>query len=180
MKWIPIFGALTGTSVSAKKEGAIELGTNVIFSTTPIWLGRLIYLFFRGGEASMFSGYLDGLLKATGNGELFLYSTALLSPIFYIALSNKTKESAPYPKQFSHLFWFVILYLLSAIFFWVSRVAEPDKTTALLVLSIVVYLASVALLFTAYVLNNQRLDPVTEAQKQTSEFQKNYRAHRGH
>lgn len=178
MKWFPLFGTLSGTSSDAKKEAAKELGTNVLFSTTPIWLGPFIYLFFRSGEKSLRDSYVEGLLLVTQNGELFLYATALLAPVFYIALSKRRRGEAPYPATFSHMLWFFILYVIAAVFFWIARFVEPAKSTELLITSSVIYGLSIALLFVAFVLKNESRDPVSKSRMETENFLESYRDHR--
>src|ERR1700692_2847508 len=83
---IPVLGGLVDCS---GKDHWDSLGqTTVLFllSTMPIWLGTLIV--YATGENAGFLAFKRAFYSTITHGELFMYATAILAPIFWIALSD--------------------------------------------------------------------------------------------
>jgi len=77
---IPLLGGLVDCSWQDHWESLRQTAVIVLLSTTPIWLGAVIVYSF--GVNLEFASFKDALQNTAGNGELFMYSTALLAPVF--------------------------------------------------------------------------------------------------
>ncbi len=143
-----------------------EFFLNVIFSTAPIWLGGL-FIFI---DTSVDNRRIwESVILTINNGELFMFSTAMVAPILYMAV--KTEKGMPtFPGQLSHISLIVIVGLACSGLFAAARVGKPDPVL-ILNISILLYSVSLLLLYLAMVYKNNRfMGALSIDRKQTKDF----------
>jgi hypothetical protein len=187
---IPIIGSLASIGWSAQKEALIEMSLTVLFATLPIWFGASIiavnkYFALEGtgtGTARIFTSlYAACVLSAVSNGELLMYTAALLGPTLYIGLSSFGRKGKPFPWIRPQLIFAVLLNLFATALFFMSREFGYAEEPLFVFFSLIFYLTSIILLFPAMAYEHD----VTRAtmgkiqRDDQDEFLDNYRRHRG-
>lgn len=81
---IPFFGGMAMARVRDHWGAMVELVPNLLFSTVPIWLGAILMLADESNEKNWFQLLMANLQ----NGELYIYSTALLGPLYYFIFTE--------------------------------------------------------------------------------------------
>lgn len=173
---IPLFGGLIDCD---GRDHWNSLGqTIVIFvlSTVPIWLGTLI-AYATGSEVG-YSGFRDAFLATVKSGQLFMYCTALLAPIFWIALVDPPGARV-FPSKVSHMVLIVIIDVIAAVFFGLSVAGNRINESFSFRLSVWMFFGSLLLLYLGTVYHTSRLpDAPQEFRKREEEFTQEYREHR--
>lgn len=188
---IPIIGILGKVSKKAIKESLVEMFLTISFSTLPIWFGSLILTIDRyfGStlpELRSMSCFLDSywqfLIKSLSNGELLMYTAAILGPTLYLGLSTfgKDKAEQPFPWIRPQLYISVMINLIAGVLFYMSRDKGYTGDTAFIGFSLVPYLLSLALLFAAITFEHEkRIADLPDAQREEEDaFITAYSAHR--
>jgi hypothetical protein len=152
-----------------------EFVVTLIFSTIPIWLGAfVIHLSNKIGE----DNFLSALKCNINNGELFLYSAAMVAPIFYIALNNYP-GSKEFPNRLSHMIAVFVLTVLSAVAFGLQRVGIQFETSRSFRMSYIFFIISLCLLYIALVYKNRALPDVAEEMRSSEDkFTQKFLEHR--
>jgi hypothetical protein len=83
---VPIFGNLLECDAHDHWESLGQSTVLFVLSTMPIWLGTLIV--YATGEKVGSVGFKIAFYSTINKGELFMYATAFLAPIFWIALTD--------------------------------------------------------------------------------------------
>lgn len=83
----PIVGRLWEVPKSALREAAREVGLATAYGTMPFWFLPLISPFFLSGTLSTW--------RAFSNGELFIYSAALVGPVVYMTTKRHGRFRVP-------------------------------------------------------------------------------------
>lgn len=172
---IPLIGKLLDVGIPNLWNSTIEVGSNLFWSTMPIWLGTLVLLFSSKVHQGM--PVLSILVETIHNGELFMYSTAVLAPIVYMALNEK-KSSQSFPYKLSHMTLVMVITVICAVLFGLGRANQIIDNDLSFKFSIWLYGISVMLLFIATTYNNSRLDPRKMHRDQEQSYVEEYIAHR--
>ena len=170
LRKLPLLSGLADCRLSDHEDASKEFSVNLIFSTAPIWLGGLIIFSLDQSQNKTFFSLLITMISTVRGGELFMYSTAMVAPIVYIAL--KPEKGIPiFPGQISHVVFITIVAIISAAFFAIQRTGVWIDTNITFPLSFVLYILSLILLNLATVYKNYRLTGAPdEAREQTAEF----------
>lgn len=170
----PVFGGLINCNGRDFWEALKEVFVVVFFSLSPIWL----WVFYMSiAKASADLRWFDILADTVSHGELFLYCTSLLAPIFYIALADR-QTTGTFPSKLSHIVIVVIIIILSAVFFLMDRKGEPLNQQHVFTISIILYLCSVVLIYIAKVYENNIISPSARFRHEEEEFVEQYKEHR--
>lgn len=166
---VPIYGQLINSDRKSMRAAFYELGVATIFSLFPIWFYPIV---MKVSFQHSFWSSADAFIR---NGELFLFSSALVGPLIYSitkkygvdesdeADSDGNSEVSNYriPRiksiQFPYGFWFVffsiIICIFASIFFGFMRVSPTgfpsmnlDRNT-LFNVSILMYLFTLSCYF---------------------------------
>ncbi|HOS46434.1 MAG TPA: hypothetical protein PLQ69_08150 [Paludibacter sp.] len=82
---IPIFGGLVNCCAEDFAAAIKELLSTLVIALSPIWLGA----FFMVSRSDEERNYISIIIDSVKHGELMIYCTALLAPVFYITSSDK-------------------------------------------------------------------------------------------
>ena len=116
LRLLPIVGGLVDTRTRDHKEALTEVSLNVVLSTIPIWFGALIML----ADMQNRDTYFVNLVNNMRNGELYLYSTAMLSPLYYF-IFKEIREFPHFPSSRMLMLVSGLIILLSAGFFAIQK-----------------------------------------------------------
>ena len=174
LKWllrkIPLFGGLIDCRLMDHTEAFKEFFINLIFSTIPIWLGGAIIFTLDKTSTKTWPLLFETVVGTVQSGELFMYSTAMVAPIIYMALKPE-RGGRNFPGQMSHIFGIIIVALISVAFFSVERAGVVADRQITFQISVGLYLTSLVLLYMATVYRNYRLTGAADASReQTLEF----------
>src|SRR4029077_347599 len=126
LREIPILGGLIDCGGQDHWESLGQTTVLFVLSSMPIWLGTLIV--YATGDKVGHGAVKTALLSTVGRGELFMYSTAFLAPIFWIALTDRPNMRV-FPGKVSHIVLMVIISVIAAVFFGLqtagNRLIQP-------------------------------------------------------
>ena len=152
--------------------------TAVLFtlSSMPIWLGALIVYATTDKVGCM--GWRLALFSTVANGELFMYSTAFLAPVFWIALKDRPNARV-FPGKVSHIVLMVIISVIAAVFFGLHTAGSRLNEKFALFLSVIMFFTSLLLLYLG-ILYHQSLtnDAATVIRENEETFSAEYRERR--
>lgn len=170
LRKIPLLGGLVDCRLIDHSEALKEFVINLIFSTIPIWLGGAIIFTLDRSSVKTWPLLFATIIGTVQSGELFMYSTAMVAPIVYMALKPE-RGARNFPGQMSHILVIIIIALISVAFFSVERAGVVADTKITFQISVVLYAISLALLYLATVYKNYRLTGAADASReQTLEF----------
>ena len=168
LRGIPLFGGLVDCGARDHWDALCQTFVTLILSTTPIWLATVL-LYGMGDNA----GYpvLQAAFHSTiANGELFMYCTALLAPMFWIALDDPPGAGA-FPSKRSHMFLIAVIDFIAAGFFAVGISGRHLNPSVTFGLSTYMFYASVLLLYLGTVYHVNRMpDAVGVFKEQEQSF----------
>lgn len=190
---IPIVGNLAKTNAKAQQEATIEMLLTLIFSTLPIWFGGL-----RGAsnkyfnlvndpkninkaDISFLNIYWDEMVVAVSNGELLMYSAALLGPTLYLAFSSFAKRRKPFPWVRPQIVLAVLLNFIGAELFFAARENSYSSSPSFIFATLCFYGFALILLFPAMAYEHDRstLDLPGVQRDEQNAYQDAYKKHRG-
>ena len=173
---VPLFGTLTDCTFRDHAGAVKELSTVHIFSTTPIWLGT--YLVYVSGSSGDFSSLVSAFLSTISGGELFIYCTMMLAPLFWITLEDP-KGARVFPTRRPHMVLIGIVNLFAVGSFAVQKTGQFQSADLILLASGFLFSVSLLLLYLGTVYHKSRLRPSSKIlQDQTEDFLEKYSAHR--
>lgn len=154
LRKLPIFGALIDVRARNHAEAILEVAVNIGLSTMPVWLGAIIML----ADKNTSNGWLDHVIINVYKGELFIYATALLGPLFYF-IFKEYKEFPKFPSARFFMISSVLILAVSVALFAVQRTEAFAEglnldRSYIFSLSWKVYLFSVCTVYLAYVYKN--------------------------
>jgi hypothetical protein len=126
---LPIIGQLyEKCSRKNMLDGLLETLAFTIFATMPLWVVPVFGHWFIQSNKSMFSQSV----ALAGDGELFIYSSASLGPLFYIITKkygewNKDQRYPPtisFPSGASFLLFSLLVCILSGLAFGILKIPE--------------------------------------------------------
>lgn len=191
---IPIFGELTKTSFKAQKEATIEMLLTLIFSTLPIWFGGLRVAankYFsppavaesteKVTDISFLSLYWEALIKGVSNGELLMYSAALLGPTLYLAFASFARKKPPFPWVRPQVISAVLINFIAAQLFFASRENNYSDSPDFIAATLCLYAITLFMLFPAmaYAQDRMTFDSSEVQREEQKDYQQGYANHRG-
>ena len=152
---LPLLGGLVDARVKDHTEAISEVGLNILLSTVPISLGAILMKLHRDTESTWVQLMLDNVQS----GELFLYATALLGPLYYFIFKEYTNVPN-FPKGRSFMVAAVCILVISVGLFSAQRVEILFNRGSILDRAVIfsmswkIYLTSVAVVYLAHVYKN--------------------------
>jgi len=154
---LPVFGGLADARWRDHREAINEVGVNVLLSTLPIWLGAIFL--FAAAKFQMPLGEVIG--RNIENGELFLYATAIVAPMYYFIFKDQEGDRK-FPNAASFMTLSAVILAVGVCGFAETRLSTVlgisfhwDERT-LLNISLPLYLFSTGLVYLAHVYRNWR------------------------
>jgi hypothetical protein len=173
---VPLLGGLVDCDASDHWEALGQTFVVVLFSTAPIWLATLIV--YGSGSRLAYADLRAAVHGSVANGELFMYCTALLAPIFWVALVDLPGVRA-FPSKISHMVLMAVIDLAAAVFFGLSSAGKHLNDLFTFRASTSMFIFSVALLYLGTVYHVSRVaEATTEFKRQETDFTDEMREHR--
>lgn len=123
-------------------------------------------------------GENDNVFKPTiGNGELFIYSTTLLSSVFWTLL-HKPRGAKDIKNIFSLLNCVVLVMLLASVAFAIQRTGILVVKYNAFWSSIILFFIAIVILYIALVSHRSRLDPTVKRREIEKKQIESYAKHR--
>ena len=176
MKKIPLIGGLFHYSINDHWHGIKELFLTLAFALSPLTLAIFVDYIMKGNNFKL--GY--SLWNNLQNGELLLYATAILAPIFYTYLDDKGNRTQ-FPGKFSNLFIYVSIFLAAASIFSLQRAKIILNIENTFSVSIIIFILSLFLLYLVIIYNHSLIPPDAPREfiDQETDFSNSFSKHRG-
>jgi hypothetical protein len=170
----PLVGGLMYCQWSDHWDALKEFSTTLFWAFMPIWLGAFVlYIMDVTGKTS----YAMSLHEALFNGELYIYASSLLAPIFYMALEEQTSIRSFYSKL-AHMIFVGAIIVLSAALFSISRLGVAYNKALAFKVSYWLLIVAVSIYYIAIVYNNNRRNPAAQMRHDEDEYAEDYSKHR--
>ena len=175
----PVVGGLPECEAQDHREAIKELFSTLIVALSPLWLGAFVLLVSQEQETtSLWRNYLDMFVNVIRNGELIIFCTTLLSPFFYIALTNRP-ALREFPSKLSNTICVFIIFGLAMVIFSFQRADLCFDSSTVFKISIALFVFSVCILYVAMVYNHSRFpDAPGKIRKEERKFSERYEKHR--
>ncbi len=172
----PLFGGLVDCGFKEHWDAASQILVVLILSTTPIWLATL--LLYSMGDNGSYAELRAAFHSTIANGELFMYCTALLAPMFWIALDDPPGAGA-FPSKRSHMFLIGIIDLIASGFFALGISGRHLNPSITFRLSTYLFYISLTLLYLGTVYHLNRMPDGAEVfRKEEASFSSRVQKHR--
>jgi hypothetical protein len=172
----PLFSGLADCEGSDHWVALGQTFVLLLFSMAPIWLSSLIV--YGNGKDLAGAAFKAAIYGSVARGELFMYCTALLAPIFWIALVDLPGARA-FPSNISHMVLTAVTGLLAAAFFGLISAGRPPNEVFTFRASLFLFGFSVVLLYLGTVYHVSRIGKATaEFKRQETDFTKAVGEHR--
>lgn len=176
LRKVPLVGGLVDCGLSDHWDAISQIFITLTLSTTPIWLATL--LLFAMADNAGYPTLKSAFHSTIADGELFMYCTALLAPMFWIALDDPPGAGA-FPSKRSHMFLIGIIDLIAAGFFALGISGRHLNPQITLRLSTYLFYISLALLYLGTVYHINRMQNGAEIfRKEEETFSLRVRRHR--
>lgn len=162
IRYIPLFGPMVDCRARDYWETSGQTFVILLISTAPLWLGGLVVF----GVNFQTNITIQAAFTSTiEHGELFMYCTALLAPLFWVALVD-IPGGRPFPTKISHMVSMAVVDTIASVFFGLTVAGKQLRQPFAFWLSVSVFLASLTLLFLGTVYHSRRQPDPAEAFKQ--------------
>lgn len=155
MRHMPWISGLPDCRIGDYQEATKEVFVNLILSTSPLWLGSLITFGVDPHHKKTWARYWEVLLQTLRGGELLIYATAAIAPIFYFALV-RGRQSRDYPSRISHIVSALLIFMVGTTLFGVQRSGVAVDPDFILPSSALLYGFSLVIIFLATLYRNWR------------------------
>jgi len=180
---LPIFSVLVNLSRAAMKGAAIQLLLNVIFSTLPVWFFAIIFSIPKHyndpNNSYIYAAFLSAI-SAISNGELFMYTTATIGPLFYTAMKYQNPSDRPFPRLLSLAVISILISLFATSVYIVSKLYALTSKPGIIFVSFLCYIFAISILFSIMAFDHEQVKRPMEAMREDeNDFQQGYSSHRG-
>lgn len=184
---VPLFGQLFEVSGKSFRSALSEIFISTIFSTLPIWFFPLLASIFIANSPSL----MRNILTSVDQGDLFIYSSALVGPLIFAITKNYAEWGSENPSanasqlgkltfEFPYGTWFfliaIAICMIAAVCFGLMRFSSMGLITAqfqmdnFLWVSGGMYLFALLCLFTVSIYRNELQDFSANANEDTQNF----------
>lgn len=170
----PLIGGLTYCEWGDHWNAMKEFTTTILWAFMPIWLGAFVaYVMDMTSDPS----YLSKLHDALKNGELYIYASSLLAPVFYMAL-DENKNMRSFYGKLAHMIFVGFIIVISAVLFLMKRLNVIYNEPVVVKVSYSLMCVSAAIYYIAIVYNNNRRNPSSQMRHDEDEYVAEYSDHR--
>lgn len=177
LRSIPLLGGLVECDRDDHWKAVQQTVVVLLLSTMPVWLGTLI-VYALGANASrsaLWAAFLSTLTRT--RTEILMISTALLAPIFWMALKDP-KGAREFPSKISHMILVTLINSIAAVFFGLATAGENLNPKITFWISVAILLASLGLLYLGTVYHEHRMpDAPDEFRRQEEDYIKDLGEH---
>lgn len=173
---LPIVGSMHMCTGADFAEASKELAISLLISMSPVYIGAFVLYVIQSVSPRI--SYLTCTGTIVQNGELFIYAAAVLAPVVYI-VSKDRYDVRSFPSKFTFIGAVILVALLSTCIFTIERVKAQVLPPNVLLMSIVVFIAAVAVFYFALVYNNTFLpNPAALMRESEKRFTARLQQHR--
>ena len=177
LRYFPLLGGLVDCTAKDHWDSLGQLVVITVLSTAPLWLAS--FMLFGSGPKLDIAAFLAALQEPVSHGELYMYCTTMLAPIFWIALVEPRGARREFPSRVSHMFLIAIIDLISAMCFGAVISGRTMNEKFTLVMSAGLFLFSLALLYVGTVYHVHQVPIARDSfTAQEKEFSDELRRHR--
>lgn len=175
LRRVPLVGPLVDCTVEDHGETLPQVFITLLLSTAPFWLGAVILYATKWHTGLTFG---NAFWSTVWDGELFMCSTSLLAPIFWMALKDPAGARS-FPSKLSHIIAVLLIVIPASVFFALGLANNGLKEPFTFHLSVWLFWASVVLLYLSTAFHSSRLPDAPAAfRADEADFTANYRRHR--
>lgn len=116
------------------------------------------------------------LKRTVMHGELFMYGTALLAPIFWVALVDPPGARV-FPSRTIHMVLIALTELVASVFFGLTVAGTSLRQPFIFQLSVVIFFASLVLLYLGTLYHSNRLNAAEAFKQDEQGFAQAYEEH---
>jgi hypothetical protein len=154
---LPLISGLPECKYPHYRDAVKKVVVNLILSTSPLWLGSLIVFSVDVQRAKTFSAYVSVLRDALSEGEMLIFATAAIAPMFYFALTPpRAAATRDFPGRISHIVCGLLIFMICTALFGAQRSGVKIDPNFILPGSLVVYCIAILMIFVATVYRNWR------------------------
>lgn len=177
LKRIPILCGLIGCTRENHIETSKEVFSNTVIGFMPVWLGGWI-LYVTDTKSLPEPSFITSMLSTVRQGELYMYCTAILAPVFYLALKQERRMKR-FPGAHSHILFVVIILVICAVAFGLLRAGVGLNQGFIFKFSVYLFCFSFVLSYLASVYDKSRgPSAADEAKKEEDDFAGKFDEHR--
>jgi len=170
---IPLFCSLINCTFDNHKNALGEFTSTLIFSFLPLLIAYLVS-YFKNHDTQFWSS----IVLNVRNGELFLYVTSLLAPVFYIVM-RKRAERTVFPNKAIHILLYFAIVFIAAIVFALKRAGFTFDVISLSSMQYLIFILALILFYLVIVYNNSLLpNPAATIRDEEDEFTDSLTEHR--
>ena len=184
IRHLPLVSGLPDCKLTHFVESGKEVFVNFLLSTSPLWLGSLITFSVDRQPQKTFGGYMSVLTRSLSDGEMLIYATAAIAPMFYFSLI-RAGGTRDFPGRLSHIVSGLLIFMICTTLFGVQRSGAKIDPNFVLPGSLIMYCIAMAIIFVATTYRNwrdgaEKVISKIESLPQTQEddFVKSAREHR--
>jgi len=152
---LPLISGLPDCKYRHVRDAFKEVGVNFILSTSPLWLGSLIVFGVDTDHEKTFTRYFVVLIKDLSSGEMLIFATAAIAPIFYFALTPP-RQTRDFPGRLSNIVCGLLVFMICTALFGAQRSGAKIDPNFILPGSVMMYVFSLFMIFVATVYKNWR------------------------
>ena len=152
---LPLISGLPDCTYPHVRDAAKEVVVNLILSTSPLWLGSLIIFSVDTERVKTFSGYFAVLTHSLSDGEMLIFATAAIAPMFYFALTPP-RSSRDFPGRISHIMCGLLIFMICTALFGAQRSGVKIDPNFILPGSLIIYSFAIFMIFVATAYRNWR------------------------
>jgi hypothetical protein len=156
IRTLPLVSGLPDCRLVDYKESCKEIFVSFILSTSPIWLGSLITFGVDPNHKKTWHQYFIVLAETLRSGEMLIYATAAIAPIFYFALVKGRDNTKDYPSRISHIVSALLIFMVGTALFGVQRSGGKMDPDFVLPSSLILYGFAMVVIFLATIYRNWR------------------------
>jgi Ni,Fe-hydrogenase I cytochrome b subunit len=160
---LPIIGGLTNCTIENHKYALGEFFSTLFFSFSPILVAYLV-AYLNNHETELWACIGSNL----HNGELFLYITSLLAPVFFIVMKKRSDKNV-FPSKAWHIWLYGAIVSIAAIIFALKRINFNFDPLSIIALQNLIFSISLILFYLALVYNNSLLPNPSEMMRNEEE-----------
>jgi hypothetical protein len=176
LRKLPLLGGLVDCDLGDHWEALCQTFVILVLSMAPVWLGALVI--YDVGSPVGVSAFWQALYSTVAKGELFMYSTAVLAPICWIALVDPPRAKV-FPNRVAHMLLVIVIDLIAAVFFGLGLAGQKLHEMFTFRLSFWMFVLSIMLLYLGTVYHISIFtDPAGEFSRQEGAFSDAVREHR--
>lgn len=153
---IPIISGLADCNLENHREACKEFAVNLILSTSPLWLGSLIVFSLDPHAENTLAAYGRVFLESMSDGELLIFATAAITPLFYFSLTPGISKNRDYPSRLSHIVSGLLVFMICSALFGAQRAGGKMEPGLIFPMSVCLYVFALVIIYIATVYRNYR------------------------